>query len=419
MKYLSLDRSEDRRPGYQQLIKEKNIKRVFDLVRGGRCASRAELVRAMHLSATTISALVEELVGEGLLLETGPTLTSLPGRRPMSLRLNAAGRQLAAFSLSRRGAHFTLMDLSCRTLESFFVEHPVGENEPMDSGEEYARLFEDVLLHRSQLFDRERAIMVGVCFPGIRIEEEQAFSVRTAMSISFSEASMRVLEQRLGVPLFLGNVSMCLAYAEKKNLDALTDGTEETRDLIFINVCDGVGAGIISEGAILTGPYNTAGEFGHFSVDVNGPPCTCGNRGCLEQYVNLNAILRSAAEACAHSGVPAPQTFAELAERAPGLDAVRGVLEATADRLALGIYTLMCATGIRRVVLGGGIELLGPDFLQMVSERVRSRTLLTRHMRMSYARSGPDGESVGIAQYFLDKAYTITSPRRQMAKTGV
>ena len=79
----------------------------------------------------------------------------------------------------------------------------------------------------------------------------------------------------------------------------------------------------------------------------------------------------------------------------------------------------MCVTGIRRVVLGGGIELLGPDFLQMVSERVRSRTLLTRHMRMSYARSGPDGESVGIAQYFLDKAYTITSPRRQMAKTGV
>lgn len=91
MKYLSLDRSEDRRPGYQQLIKEKNIKRVFDLVRGGRCASRAELVRAMHLSATTISALVEELVGEGLLLETGPTLTSLPGRRPMSLAPECRG----------------------------------------------------------------------------------------------------------------------------------------------------------------------------------------------------------------------------------------------------------------------------------------------------------------------------------------
>lgn len=410
MKYLSLDRSNDHRLGYQQLIKEKNIKRVFDLVRGGRCSSRAELVRAMHLSATTVSALVEELVSEDLLLETGPTLTSLPGRRPMSLRLNAAGRQMAVFSLSRRGARFTLMDLSCKPLETFFVEHPVSDRQPMDSGEEYARLFEDALTRRSRLFDRDRALMVGVSFPGIRIEEEQAFSVRTAMSISFSEASMRVLERRLGVPLFLGNVSMCLAYAEKKNLDALTDGAEETRDLIFINVCDGVGAGIISEGAILTGPYNTAGEFGHFSVDMHGLPCVCGNRGCLEQYVNLNAILRSAAEACGQCGVPAPQTFSELAERAADLEAVRGVLETAAERLAFGIYTLICATGIRRVVLGGGIELLGPDFLQMVSEHVLSRSLLTRHMRMSYARSGPEGDSVGIAQYFLDKAYTITLP---------
>ena len=78
MKYLALETQLDQRVGYQQFIKEQNIKRVFDLVRSGRCASRAELVRTMHLSATTISALVEELHEDGLVIETGPTLTSTP-----------------------------------------------------------------------------------------------------------------------------------------------------------------------------------------------------------------------------------------------------------------------------------------------------------------------------------------------------
>ena len=410
MKYLSLEAPSDQRHGYQQFIREKNIKHVFDLVRGGQCASRAELVRTMRLSATTVSALVEELVELGLIIESGPTLTSQPGRRPMSLRLNSAGRQLPVFSLSRRGVRYTLLDMQCKAIESFFVDYPVGEANVPDSGDDYARLFEEILLKRSQHFDRSLAIVVCVTFPGIYIEEQQAFSVRTAMNISFSEASMRRFESRLGVPLFLANVSMCLAYAEKKCLGALCDGGEEARDLIFINVCDGVGAGIISEGAILTGPYNTAGEFGHVSVDFRGKTCACGNRGCLEQYVNLNAILKSAAEACEQAGVDAPKTFEELAARADSLKPVAGVLDEAANLLACGIYTMMCTTGIRRVVIGGGIEALGEGFLQKVYKQVRSRPTLTGHMSLSYARSGPDGESVGIAQYFLDKAYTITLP---------
>ena len=75
MKYLALNAQNGQRVNYQQYIKEQNIKRVFDLVRCGRCASRAELVRTMRLSATTISALVEELQEAGLIIETGPTLT--------------------------------------------------------------------------------------------------------------------------------------------------------------------------------------------------------------------------------------------------------------------------------------------------------------------------------------------------------
>ena len=408
MKYLSLGPHTEQRVGYQQKIKEQNIKRIFDLVRGGKCASRAELVRTMHLSATTVSALVDELQEKLLIVEVGPSMTPLPGRRPMKLRLNNGGHQLVVFTLSRRGVRFTLYDLGCRVIESFFVEHPSGTSENRDSGEIYAGLFEDVLLRRSTHFDRASTLVIGVSFPGIYLEEEKAFYVETAMNVTLSEESMLGLEEHLGIPLYFANVSMCHAYAEKKFLDSFLAPEDETKDLIFINICDGVGAGIISGGNILTGPYNTAGEFGHISIDFHGSLCNCGNRGCLENYVNQNAILAAVIRACSEAKESVPSDFTSLKgiyERSPS---ARKVLDDVAEKLGIGIYTMICATGIRRIVVGGGIEILGEGFLEKLRSCTSKRHHLTRHMCMSYARVGADGDSAGLAHYILDKAYSIT-----------
>ena len=189
----------------------------------------------------------------------------------------------------------------------------------------------------------------------------------------------------------------------------MSDG-DGLRDLIFINICDGVGAGIISEGAILAGPYNTAGEFGHISLDPNGAPCQCGNRGCLEQYVNQNAILRRIQEACRATGSAPPQSFQELEGAYARMPEARSVLDSVAEQLATGVYALICITGIRRVVVGGYADILGKEFLQRLQECVRRRHQLGGCTEMSYGHAGPEGDSVGLAQYFLDRAYTISLP---------
>ena len=407
MKYLSLGDSQGRKVGYQQQVRERNIKRIFDLVRGGQCKSRAELARALSLSATSVSSLVEELKALGYVSESGPAMTSQPGRRPISLRFNGDARQLAVFSLSRRGVRYTLFDLSCRVLETLFVPTDSEGLSEGDSGDRYAKLFEEILTVRSKRFDRDQALVIGVSFPGLYVEAEQAFSVRAAMNASFSEAAMRRFEARIGVPLFFANASMCLAYAEKKRMDA-SARAEETRDLVFVNICDGLGAGIIADGGIHTGPYNTAGEIGHISIDWRGRACPCGNRGCLERYVNLNAILEDARSACATEGIPGPESFEALARDFQGVPCVRAALDEAAERLAFGIYSVLCASGIRRFVLGGGIELLDDAFLERVRACVLERTLLTGHLHMTYAGIGPEGDSVGLAQYYLDKAFCVT-----------
>ena len=172
------------------------------------------------------------------------------------------------------------------------MEHPVSDRQPMDSGEEYARLFEDALTRRSRLFDRDRALMVGVSFPGIRIEEEQAFSVRTAMSISFSEASMRVLERRLGGPPVSGQRIHVPGLRRKEEPGCAHRRRGGNARSYLYQRLRRRGRGHHLRRRHSHRPLQTPpGSSATFPWTCTACPAFAATRGCLEQYVNLNAIF--------------------------------------------------------------------------------------------------------------------------------
>jgi len=408
MKYLPLDTAGASRAGYQQQVKEANIKRIFDLVRSGKCKSRAELVRAMKLSATSVSVLVEELEARDLISETGPAHTTLPGRRPISLRMNSDERQIAVFTLRRDGVLYALLNLACEVVESRLFPLEAAGLCKEDAGDAYAALIEDMLTRRARRFNRKKALAVGICFPGVYIQSEGMFSNLSALGVNFSEASIRRLRDRLRLPVYLFNVTKCLAYAEKKHMDALKPDDPETLDMIFVEIHDRISSALISRGSIYTGPLNTSGEIGHMTLMYGGRRCPCGNEGCLERYVNQSAILEDARAACEAAGTEAPATLEALARRYPDEPALNAAVMNSAHMLASGLYSVLVSSGLRRVVLGGGIEVLGEPFLRELRRELKRRDVLMRHVYLDYAQAGPDAESVGLAQYFLDKIYTIT-----------
>lgn len=406
-------------------MKEENIKWVFNLINREGVLSRAGLVRRTHLSPTTISALVDELVRERLVVETGTAKVPKSGRRAINLCIKSNGRQLVVFSLNRWGVRYTLFDLKYTVLETCFVAHDADRYggfaegasrvEP-DSGEDYSKLIEDILRNRAPLFDVSYAAGILIAFPGIFAENQTTLSL-SAMRVSIRAEVLQDLEKRLGVPLFVGNSSMCMAYAEKKHFDQIGS---EVLDLIYVNVGDGVGAGIICNGDIFTGVSNTAGEIGHVSIDYRGKPCSCGNRGCLEQYASTEAILSrikavAAKKQCAalldlaydrYDNVTL-EMVSELYAR--GEQMICEELEDVAAQLLCGIHSLVSITGIQRIVLGGGIERLEEKFLNSLAEHARHGGLLMAEATFSFAESGFRGDSLGIAQYFVDKAMHITS----------
>ena len=176
MNYLSERQSSAERLTNQQIIKEENIKHLFNLLNRNRDMARADLVRVTGLSPTTVSALVDELVREGLVLEAGYARTMQTGRKPINLCINAAGRQIPVFSLGRYGVRYTLYNLKMEPLETLFLNHSaeqyggfdVDAPDPNpDASADYAELIRDILLRRSKLYQPEIALAVCVSFPGI------------------------------------------------------------------------------------------------------------------------------------------------------------------------------------------------------------------------------------------------------------
>ena len=416
MKYLPGGMLSGERPPAQQAIKEDNLKRIFLELHARREMTRVQLSRATGLSAATVSALVDELVRMGLFFETGPAETGHIGRKPINLRIRSDSRQLPVFALNRWGARFLLYDLSFQEMETLFLPHPSdqyggfdetdSDGNP-DTGSDYADLIRGALA-RSRLYDPARAMAVCVVSPGIFVAEKDAYSL-SALHVSFSRAVMAELEAALEVPMFFGNSSMAHAYAEKKALDALG---ERVNDLMYIYARDGVGAGILCGGELFLGAEETAGEIGHVTINAEGKRCVCGNRGCLEQYVNVDAIQERVRRALNGATGTEPLTLQSIGEMyEAGQPAVVRVVDDIAEKLFRGIYSAICLTGIKRVVIGGGIEQLGVAFLR----KLRSFTeenggrMLMRNVTIDFTRSGASGDSLGIANYFLDKVFTITT----------
>ena len=408
MKYLPLDRSDHRHIGYQQQVKEANIKQIFDLVRGGQCKSRAEIVRTMKLSATSVSVLVEELAARKLIEETGPTQTAMPGRRPISLRLNKNAYHMAVFSLTREGVRFGLLNLAFQLLESKFFPLDAAALDRDTAPDAYIALFEEILHKHSRRFNASRTLMVGVAFPGMYIERDNQFYTTPSLGFYLTGEPMQRFQERVGLPVYLLNSTRSMAYAEKKYLDVADPDSPEANDLLFVMIGDDIRCAIIAGGKLYLGPYNVTGEIGHFTIDHQGRPCHCGNRGCLERYVNLNAMLDDARQAAEAAGIEPPESFEALARRYPDEPALLGSVKRSARLLSFGLYSIMCSTGLRRIALGGGIEALGDVFLKEVESALLERRLLVRQLNLTYAHAGPDAVLTGIAQYFLDTVYTVT-----------
>jgi predicted NBD/HSP70 family sugar kinase len=166
------------------------------------------------------------------------------------------------------------------------------------------------------------------------------------------------------------------------NLGALAElwwgAGSSAKDLAYIKVATGIGAGLIINGRIFRGSGGIAGEIGHTSIDPNGPPCICGLRGCLTTFIGTPALLERAKETLRASGSnrPAPTTIDDLVNAAlEGEPSAVELMRYTGNKLGIGIANMLNLLNPEMVVLGGGIARAGDLLLDAVRDTIHGLSL--------------------------------------------
>ena len=386
-------------PTNQQLIKSTNIKNLFLLIQKNAGISRAALAKATHLSKATVSVLVDELIGRGYVIDCGTGTSLTTGRKPNTLTVNDAHNCLAVFQWHKSCLNVALVSLSGRML----YEMRISSDRYLDYGLITAKVFrEDIEAYNPN------AKILGVCLvvPAIVDKASQGI-LSTVLDFRVEDDVLKELRKRIpNYPIAVFNDTACYAYAEYVH-SALEDSY-----FAFVNIGRGVGAVALDHGRFFRAANGMTTQFGHFSVDRNGPQCNCGNRGCLERMIGeLYLYERSCKEGCQDLFSSKEDACFEKLGRLVAQGDKRAVklMNALAEDTAYAISNLISLFNPKEVVIGGKGMALGKTYLDTVGDYLNRMgfPLFMKQVGLRFSDLNKSSALQGAARYFIDQYFTF------------
>ena len=326
--------------------REINRQIALNLIRSRQPVSRAELARLMGVRRGVVSRLVEELLATGLVVE-GDKGESARGRKPMHLHIETRHRCVAAVDVSATRTAVMVADM---------LGHPLLDIAELPTRRRPADLVADVVGALSRLLESNpdvgRCAGIGVAVSGL---VDASGRLRLSPTLGWREVDLRQpLEAALHVPVVVENSTKACVLGQvwATRGEAPADGP-----VAFVNVSDGVGVGLAVDGKLLRGAHNAAGELGHVPLNLYGPRCSCGQRGCWEAYVSKRAVVaryRGTDPSWPASEDTGAVTIEQIVERArAGESRALEALRETGFFLSRGLGTIVKAVDPVRIYVGG------------------------------------------------------------------
>lgn len=180
-----------------------------------------------------------------------------------------------------------------------------------------------------------------------------------------------LFQEALHIPVSLSNDANAAAWGEK-----MYGVAKDTNDFVAITLGTGLGCGIVSNGLLLTGHYGLAGEFGHQILVPNGRSCSCGRKGCLEQYVSATALCYTYKELCARGKQNVLFSRSEKVFTAymiyeaalKGDDLALEAFQITANHFGLALANLVALCNPKQIVLLGGLSRAGDILMKPLED---------------------------------------------------
>lgn len=367
----------------------------------------------MGLTRAAVTLIVNDLLECGVIQEA--EIRSAPsGRPPVTLEINPARGLVGAIDMGATHMSIAIADFTARILQE--VDFPFDiKNGPeiclAEANQNLGKLMAAQGLSLSDL----TAIGIGVPGPVIT---EAGMVVAPPIMPGWDRYPIRAtLEKMWGCPVTLNNDAELGALGEW----AYGAGRGE-KNIAYIKVGSGIGAGLILNQQIYGGTTGAAGEIGHLTIDENGPLCNCGNHGCLEAFAGGHAIAQQGQELVKSgkrtllSAIPLEKITAhEVAEAARRGDLPsQEILRRAGTFIGIAIAGLINLFNPSIVIIGGGVAQVGDVLTAPIRQAVRERAMRAseQSVRITTGMLGRRSLLIGATVQALNVAIHIAAEQK-------
>lgn len=368
----------------QQIVKKNNKALVLQLIMEKEPISRADIAQVSGLHKATVSSLVNELLEEELIFESGPGESS-GGRRPVILHFNKVAGYAVGVDI---GVNYVLCVLTDLKGNILIEKNQSVKRTPYPS---IMSIIQSMIQSLTEEMPASRygIVGIGVGVPGIVNKQG---SILLAPNLGWTNIQLKKdLEELFNVPVIIENEANAGAFGEQQ-----FGAGQDFQNILYVSAGIGIGVGIILNKELYQGKNGFSGEMGHMIIDLNGKPCSCGSRGCWEAYASENALLELANTDSLESLIELAANRDETAQRLFG---------EIGTYLGYGINNIINTFNPDQVILGNRLSLARQWIEQPIRTTIENHTL-THHqkeMHLDFPKLGKYSTSLGVSAFVVEK----------------
>jgi len=379
--------------GNSQLIQKMNRLKVLNYIRHNPDVARPLVAHETGLSVASLTNITSYLLDIGLIVESGTEKAERVGRKGTLLRFCAEAYGLICIFIGVDSVNVSYTDLEGRIITRIRVN--VSSTQP----DKVVELVRENVASLVSEYGRESVLGIGVVVTGMVLEDSRFVA---SASLKWKEFDLkRILEEKTGIPVFIDNVSFlkavwyfcCGNRIDKKNM-------------LLIDLENGIGASQFYHGGI-----NRAmlGEIGHTTVEKDGEPCFCGNRGCLETMCSEQRLIKLYEEKSGESGV----TLEYITQKFEQCDkAAKAAVEECGKYLGIGLANLINLCKPLAIVINMGVYVKIRPLLECAVQEMKSRAypVLLQDLQIREVIITEEDTIKGAAFNLCDRLFDIDYP---------
>ena len=379
----------------QEIIKNSNRIKILNLLYKEKELTKLDIAKATGISIPTVTNNINELIQEGIVAEARIGDSS-GGRKPLVLRFLPDSRYSFGVNISTDYARIILTNLNSEIKYDISFDIESFTNFELIMNHIDAKIQEIIIDLGISI---HQVLGIGFALPGT--VNEELMVLENAPNLNVMNVDFHQFSDKFKLPLYIENEANAAAYAE-----LVLGMAKELKNLVYISVTQGIGAGIVIQDHLYKGKNKRAGEFGHITIVPGGKRCKCGRRGCWEAYASIRSLLEYYNELSENKTKLLNDFISKLDEN--DVNAIKA-LDAYLDYLAIGIQNIILMIDPHYVVIGGELSQCEDRLINSLKEKVfTSNSFFNRDdIKILTSRLSDNSSILGASLLPLQKVFHL------------